>query len=271
MTFDREANLIASCKKNGINYLSGGTEQVCRARSGMHLEAKWWGDVQSKWDALRPGSLKRRVLDAEWSRRSDGQSISVVLRSRLDAADAHGSVFTEVRYTVLADGSLDVDVTMDIDEVFVHVPRVGLQFIIPQGFEHLTWYGRGPGESYCDRKLAAPLGRYDSTVEATHFPFVPPSHNGSHADTRWLEIKTDDHRSLHVAGASFSFDIHHNTVEEYWQARHEHELVRHAESYLYLDGRMAGIGGNMAWSSEIDPKHLVPTGQYRFGFRMRMT
>ena len=267
VAFDRETNLIAAYEKNGVNYLTGGAEQVSRARSGMHLEAKWWGDVQGKWDALRPGSLKRSVLAAEWSCRSDGRSVSVVLRSQLTGEK--GAVITEVRYTVLTDGSIDVDVKMDVDEAFVHVPRIGLQFVIPQGFEQLAWFGRGPGESYCDRSLSAPVGRYESTVEATHFAFVPPSHNGSHADTRWLEVKDADNRRLQVSGAPFSFNVHHNTVEEYWQARHEHELIRHAESYLYLDGRMAGIGGNMAWSSEIDAKHLVPAGEHRFGFRIQ--
>ena len=261
---DRDANLILSCEKNGICYLTGGTEQISRARSGMHLESKWWGDVQKHWDALRPGSLQREVQDSGYRVSPDGSSVCIVLHNRLTGEK--GPIYSEISYTLAADCSLAVDVVMDVDEAYVHVPRVGVQFVIPAGFEQLSWYGRGPGESYCDRRMASPIGRYACTVEQTHFAFVPPSHNGSHADTRWLELANPDGRNLRISGAPFSFNVHHNTVEEYWQARHEHELVRHAESYLYLDGRMAGIGGNMAWSTEIDPKHLVPAGQHRFGF-----
>ena len=66
------------------------------------------------------------------------------------------------------------------------------------------------------------------------------------------------------SGAPFSFDVHHNTVEDYWNARHEHELLRRKEVYIYLDGAMAGIGGDMAWSTELHDKHKVHAGGYHF-------
>lgn len=56
------------------------------------------------------------------------------------------------------------------------------------------------------------------------------------------------------------------TMDEYWNARHEHELTRHKESYLYLDDRHAGIGSDMAWGSEINEKHLIPAGVYSYRF-----
>lgn len=77
--------------------------------------------------------------------------------------------------------------------------------------------------------------------------------------------------TLKISGGlcgQFSFNAHHNTIEEYWNARHEHNLVRKDEIYLDIDGYHAGIGGDIAWSSEINPKHLIPAGQRRFGFTL---
>ena len=148
------------------------------------------------------------------------------------------------------------------------VPRVGLELVVPTGFEQLSWYGRGPEESYCDRKAACPVGNYACTVEETHFPFIPVSENGAHCDTRTLTLSDGEH-TLTVEGSLFSFDAHHNTIEEYRTVRHEHELHRHPETYLHIDGFRSGIGGDMAWSTEINPKDVLHAGDFRFGFVLR--
>ena len=262
IAFDLESGLISRYERGGALYFSGGAENVSRARCGMHLERKWWGLVNDIWDAAKPGALTRECIGAAHS--AGGDWVQIYVHSILKGAP--GDILTQTIYNISGDGSIKVDVEMDIDSGFVHVPRTGIGFIVEEGFEDLTWYGRGPGESYPDRKLAALVGRYSSTVEGTHFPFVPPSHNGTHVDTRWLALGDENGREIKIDGTGFAFDVHHNTVEEYWNARHEHELIRHKESYLYLDGCHAGIGGDMAWSTEINEKHLVPAGLYRYGF-----
>ena len=55
----------------------------------------------------------------------------------------------------------------------------------------------------------------------------------------------------------FHFDIHHNTVEDYLTAGYEHLLKRRPESYLHIDARHAGIGGEMAWISALCPENRV--------------
>ncbi|MDR2375233.1 MAG: hypothetical protein LBD96_02225 [Treponema sp.] len=61
-----------------------------------------------------------------------------------------------------------------------------MKMILPGGFEHVRYYGYGPVENYPDRMLSAILAVHSSTVEAQHFPFVPPSENGGHEGTRWV-------------------------------------------------------------------------------------
>ena len=95
---------------------------------------------------------------------------------------SQGRYIQQIAYTVYKDGDIRISVAIDMDNNYLHVPRVGLSLVAAKGFDSLKWYGRGPGESYCDRKLSAPVGEYQSTVEETHFPFVPVSHNGSHVD-----------------------------------------------------------------------------------------
>ena len=45
------------------------------------------------------------------------------------------------------------------------MPRFGMELVVSPGFEHITWYGRGPAETYVDRAFER-VGVYSSTVDA---------------------------------------------------------------------------------------------------------
>lgn len=266
--FDCAENLLCGYEKNGRQYiLSGGMENFSRGRTGLHLESKWWGEANELWRSLMPGKLSRKPCGAVYGLHDSDGAARIIFTNEI--AGDKGVIYSQISYTVYSDGDIEVNAVIDIDSGFVHIPRVGLSFVAAEGFEELSWYGRGPRESYCDRKLAAPVGKYRSTVESTHFPFIPVSHNGSHADTRWFTLENKNGGKITFSGAPFSFDTHHNTVEDYWNARHEHELLRRKEVYIHIDGAIAGIGGDMAWSTELNDKHKVHAGQHHFGFTIR--
>jgi len=214
-------------------------------------------------EVRQPGAV------AAWAR-PDGR-VQVEVTSTLVSAGTDRAVRSEVTYLISGDGCIRVDAQLDIDRGFRHVPRVGVGLVLPAGFEKLEWFGRGPGENYGDRKAHTPVGRYASTVAAQHFPFIPPSECGGHEEVRWVKLSHADGRALFVESpAAFHFDAHHSSVEDYWAAKHDHELARRPETFLNLDCRHAGIGGNMAWSTVIDEKHLVPAGCYHFRFELRL-
>ncbi len=52
----------------------------------------------------------------------------------------------------------------------------------------MTWYGRGPQETYQDRKTAARVGLYSGPVKAQVTPYVRPQENGNKTDVRWVSF-----------------------------------------------------------------------------------
>lgn len=265
VTFDMKENTLTSYQRNGIIYLQTmGKELFSRGRSGLHLEGRWWGEAQSGFDGLLESALTRTAMRHEWSGNSNGTSVTVTMHTKFTGEK--GMILTRTTYTVDGNGVLQVGYFADVDENYGVIPRVGLELVLPEGFETLDWYGRGGAESYCDRKAAAPIGKQHSTVEETHFPFVPVSHNGTHADTRTLTLTNQEGKQLTVTGTPFYFTTHHNTVADYWAVTHEHELKRRPETYLHIDGFHSGIGGDMAWSTEINEKDILHAGAYRYSF-----
>lgn len=267
--FDRETGLLTSVEKHGVRYLeSGATENVHRPQCGLDTDPNW--GIYALWLPLSPDKLTRKMRSVSAHALPDGRA-RITVASALVSSASPFRVLNELEYTVSGDGSILLDAHIAIDRAFEHVPRVGVGFVLPAGFETLEWYGRGPGENYGDRKDHTLLGQYRADVGAQHFPFIPPSECGGHEDVRWLRIVNREGRALRIESPEpFHFDARHSSLADYWSARHDHELVRRPETFLNLDYRHAGIGSHMAWSTVLDEKHRVPAGCYRFRFEITL-
>ena len=52
----------------------------------------------------------------------------------------------------------------------------------------MTWLGRGPQETYWDRKTGAFVGLYSGSVADQYWAYLRPQENGNKTDVRWLTI-----------------------------------------------------------------------------------
>jgi beta-galactosidase len=269
VAFSRRTGLITSCQKNGASYLADGAlENVYRPHTGLDADTHWGCD--DLWSPLAPDKLSRQPGMIAAYALPDGR-IRVTVASTIVSSASPYPIRNETGYTIDGSGAIGIDARVDIDRNFKHVPRVGIGLVVPAGFEILEWYGRGPGENYCDRKGHTPMGAYKSTVADQHFGFVAPSECGGHEDVRWVKLSNGQGRSLLVTGpAPFHFDARHSSIADYCAALHDHELPRRQETFLNLDHRHAGIGGNMGWSTNLEEQHQVPACCYRFRFDLRL-
>lgn len=269
VTFDRKTGLMSACDKAGVRYLVGGAvENLSRPQTGLDTDRNW--GFYGAWLPLSPEQVTRQSTGTVAYALPDGR-VRVESSSALNSTANGLVVRNELHYTFWGDGRITVDAQIDIDRGFQHVPRVGLTLMLPAGFETLEWYGRGPGENYCDRKEHTPLGEYRSTVAEQHFAFIPPSECGGHEEVRWVKLSNAAGQAIRIESpALFHFDAHHASVADYRQAPHDHEIPQRQETFLNLDHRHAGIGSNMGWSTAIDAQHMVPAGCYRFRLELQL-
>lgn len=177
----------------------------------------------------------------------------------------------KLTYAFRGDGVLQVSADFHIDRSYRAVPRVGLECVIAEGFEELSYFGRGETENYPDRLLAAPLGVFHSTVTEQHFPFVPPSETGGHEETRWLMLKDGAGHRLQIQSKQpFHFDARHHKIEDYRSAAHDHELPARRETFLHLDAVHGPIGGDMAWSTGMPKQYELTGGDHHLEFEVRV-
>jgi hypothetical protein len=142
---------------------------------------------------------------------------------------------------------------------------VGVYFALPQDYTRCEWLGRGPGDSYADRKASAPIGRYAAAVTQMNFLYDVPQETGNHQDCRQLTVFGNE-RSLRVEGA-FAFSFHDFTLENLTNARHFDELETSAEHYLYIDHRHRGLGSNSC-GPQPEKEYELPMGAFAWEFRL---
>lgn len=116
-----------------------------------------------------------------------------------------------------------------------YLPRIGYKFGISD-VKSVEWYGRGPGESYCDKKESQRFDIYRKAFEDLDFNYEVPQENGNHEDTNWVKL---DDRLMIKLNKPFGFKCSSQYNLE--NAGHPHEII-HGDKYIRLDYKQHGLG-----------------------------
>lgn len=167
------------------------------------------------------------------------------------------------------------------------LPRFGLTTSL-RGCEAAKWFGRGPGESYRDKKESQLIGTCEKTIDQLFTDYEVPQDNGNRTDVRWVEFrgKTQSSEGRGVGGnekllmrARFgalegaSFSASRYTVAELDKARHPYELIALANereekdgeqvTWVHLDWVHHGLGTGSC-GPETRPEYALTRREFDF-------
>ncbi len=179
------------------------------------------------------------------------------------------SLTYQTTYAVFADGVIQV--SHDIrSQGLSQLPRLGVTFTMPRAFDTLTWLGRGPHENYVDRKRSANVGLYSGSVADQLENYVRPQDNGNKSDVRWAALTNDDGNGLLiVTDGTFSISAHHNTVDDFDQARHPTDLPSRDAVYVCVDAGHSGLGGNSCGPAPLRQYILNAENRMQLSYSLR--
>jgi beta-galactosidase len=179
-----------------------------------------------------------------------------------------------VRYTFGARGFLKTETSFRVLDPATtpDIPRLGVQFAMPESCNKVAWYGRGPQENYWDRRSSAAVGRYESKVANWVTPYVRPQENGNRCDVRWLQFTDNLGNGLRVdasAGAPLSISAWPYSMDDLATAKHNDELPQRDFVTINLDHRQMGVGGDNSWGLPVnEPYRLKADRMYRWEFTL---
>lgn len=161
-------------------------------------------------------------------------------------------------YTIDAEGRVVIAVKgTPVGTLPECLPRIGMRYVLDREIETVTWYGRGPLETYADCKDGNRIGVYEKTVDDCYFPYVVPQENGNREDTRWVILQKKDGTGLCIKGEElFGFSTLHYSQEDLTRASHSNELHKTESVYLNLDFKQNGLG-SASWGPETLEKYQL--------------
>ena len=149
-------------------------------------------------------------------------------------------------YNVYPDGVVLLTSSIITSDPDLPLPRLGYEVKLPNRFDRYTYYGRGPMNNYNDRKTGSFVGLYHSTVQEQFVPFPKPQSMGNREDVRWCALQ-----DVEGNGLAFSSELGTMSTSALpWSAlqltlaQHPHELPESDGTYLHLDCKVNGMGGN---------------------------
>ena len=166
-----------------------------------------------------------------------------------------------IEYTLLADGRIRVSVTGG--GKYLSMLRFGLFAGIRPELSHVQWYGRGPQESYCDRKTGQQIAVHSSTADEMFHPYVRPQENGNRTDVRYVQLTDEDGKGVRVrAEKTMEFSYLPYSADELDRAEHLHELHKDEYLSLHLDAKQRGIGGDLPGVAALHEPYQMHPGKY---------
>lgn len=149
------------------------------------------------------------------------------------------------------------------------LPRIGLRLIMPQEFNLFTWYGRGPFETYRDRKLGAWFGQYTRPVEKLWYDYVMPQENGNLCDVCRAALKNESGTGLSFKSREpLETSVHYWTAEEMDRAAHKFELPEISRAVWNIDCANAGVGNGSHGPGTLE-KYRIKPEKMSFAIRLQ--
>lgn len=138
-------------------------------------------------------------------------------------------------------------------------PRLGISLVLAPRYDRLTWFGRGPHESYPDRKESAAVGLYTQSVREQPYPYVMPQESGNKTDVRWASLTDADGRGLRVQGSKpLNVSALHHSAADLTAAQHPHELPHREEVFFNVDYTQNGLGNGSCGPGVLPTYQLTP-------------
>ena len=222
-----------------------------------------YGGVATHWRAWGLAEAERRLVDVT----QDARRTLV----RAEYRTAAGVVRHEQGLTpVITPEGLEVllvEETAVVPEALEDLPRVGTVLETVAGLGTLEWFGRGPHETYPDRRLAGFVGEFRLDVDAAFTPYIRPQESGGRNGVRRfrllgpagaLAVRLDSPRQVSAT---------RHRAADLDAATHHEDLVPRPGVVVHLDAAHRGLGTASCGPDTLAP-YLVGPGIYRWAWTL---
>lgn len=181
-----------------------------------------------------------------------------------------GTSSMTMTYTFYGSGDIVVEYSLVPDQAMAEIPNVGTLFTIPEGFDNLRWFGRGPFENYIDRNQGSPVGIYSGLVDSMTVFYAENGETGQRTDVRWAALTNAQGVGILAVGSPLmEINAQYHSPQQLTDIKLPWDLTRQNEITFRVDLRQMGVGGINSWGAKpMDAYMIFPTSIYKHSFRI---
>lgn len=263
-TWNKKTGVMDSAVFKGKPLVKTGPQfNPFRAPTANELEVSW-GDphVAEVWRDMGLDRLVHQLKKLEVDA-ANPAIVKVIAQTVTGAHGVRNSFQNTYTYQVNGDGAIRLQHDVDCQGRFRQwLPKLGLEMTLPEALDRFTWYGRGPFETYPDRKTGAKIGLYNGTVDEQFTPYLVPQDYGNKTDVSWATITDVNGVGWFVAGQDLlNVAVRHCSTDHLDRASYPFQLKKQAAVTVNLDHKVSGVGGTPVKTL---PKYRVMAGKYSY-------
>lgn len=147
--------------------------------------------------------------------------------------------------------------------------RFGMEFEIDGKLCNIKYYGRGPHENYCDRKMSSHIGLYECKIDEFGHDYLKPQENGNRTDIRFIEFTDNKGNGIGIRNACGKLEVTAwpYSTDDLENAQHIHELPHRDKITVNASLAQRGVGGSLPAVLKLMKKYkLKAFRKYKFEF-----
>ena len=194
-----------------------------------------------------------------------------------------------VNYTLDSSGNLNVNYSFKPNKKELpNIPRLGMYVTLNKSFEDVSWYGKGPEESYWDRKTGQKLGIYSGKIKDQFHVYSRPQETGNKTDVRWMQVVSKDISLKTTSQGKFNASVWPFNIKELdfnsdeggksasglvpVTKKHGADIKIGNTIQWNIDFLQMGIGGDTSWGRLVHKEYTIPADKtYQYSFTITPT
>ncbi|AJR04975.1 glycoside hydrolase family 2 TIM barrel-domain containing protein [Siansivirga zeaxanthinifaciens] len=260
--FDKASGNLLKAIKSGEEIIAGGME-LSFYRAPVDNDRSFRKD----WDDFQPDSLDCTVNSFDV--RVVGNNAKLLIAKSYKSPNKKIEISTYEVFTVTGEGEVIVDLGLDYygDALPKSLPRIGYTAKMPRTYDEVSWYGKGPGSSYNDRKTGMRMGIYTATIDELFTNYIKPQANGNRSEVRW--VKVGDQNPIQISSQEpINFSLQKFDAYLLAKARFSYQLKENEYNILNIDFEQGPLGNGSCGPAPLKKYCVQPEkSEYKLNFK----
>ena len=267
LTFSKSSGTFTRMETSGTNFLANGGGPMLQLWRAPHQKDDMW--AYERWKEFGLTNLKWSASDIK-AEQKNPTSITIAATLTGDGLKDF-KVTHQVLYTIVGDGSVKVDNTVNSTKPDLVVARMGIRMFLDKQFDQFSYFGRGPMENYSDRKHAFDISLYQSSVKEQLTPYEKPMECGNHEDVKWAALKNTSGNGILVKNDASPLQVSAlpYSDEELEKPEYKIDLPHSNKTVLCVSHLTLGVGSNGCGPRPLEP-YRVYAKQTTFSYEIQL-